>query len=124
VNVPQEILKRARSILEPSGVWIKYYYAKNEHDRETHPCAKDAIRFDITGAVILAEHELGYREVANSSDLQSDQYFVAAIEHLHKTCGRRYIQQFNDQVDVEHQDILKWLDRAIERAGEVTTATA
>lgn len=102
------VLRSVRKLLSRKGAWIKGYVARTKGGRITDPGSKDAAKFCLVGGI---EHVLLKRHM--KLNLRQD-LFGDVIVHLNaKLKENLSISIFNDLPEVQHKDVLAFLDDRI-----------
>ena len=103
----REVLIRARARLSDPVRWTRDWLAKNLDGEPTHPEAPEAICWCVLGALRAEEKEPLYFRVGG--------HVADFLERMVQR-GSKYIYagNINDAPETTHEDILLWLDTALE----------
>lgn len=105
-----ETLYRAREILSNPDRWTKGAYARTAGDNETDE-PSEAYRYCLVGACAADDHD-----VYNVERGPVAYYIMKVIQEQFPDKyreGRRTIDDFNDDLETTHDDILMVLDKTI-----------
>lgn len=129
-----KVIRRARYYLDMPEKWIQGAWAKNEYGEEVSPFARDAIRFCMDGALLLATSDflktrregrrgllmLPQKSVPNLSSEEQDLHGVR-LEHEERTLFyniKDFLRErnggvdtfiYNDAKDCTHEKVMFYL---------------
>ena len=106
-----EALKSIKETLHTPDRWLREQYAADSRGWEVNPDDPAATSFCLMGAVIRAKDELGQ---SGEEFAEMQKVIQSAINDLYH--GEEYssVAGFNDAGEIEHGDVVKVLDWAID----------
>ncbi len=104
-----KLLITARIILSDRRKWTTRTAARNAHDIPTYPTDKDAVCWDILGAVMVAADRLDLKDVIHMANIHLRQILLTMASRS----SYYGIGSWNDMPNRTHDEVLAFLDAAI-----------
>lgn len=111
------ILRTVRQLLADPNHWMKYYLAKDEHDRPVYAYTPGATKWCLAGAIQRATFYGGAPNV--HLYYETLDYLNPYLPLCHsKKIGFSGVVDFNDDPETTHQMVLDLLDKALKELEE------
>lgn len=105
------IFKRARAKIAKKGSWVKHMWAADKNGKPVDALDKTACKFCVEGALTAA--------APNVDDLWGGEFgpmhVLTDVLNDDNPAGMRTLTGWNDSRNRKHAQVLKLLDRAIEK---------